>query len=146
MRRQQHRDLTELMNVASSSPTLQAQQKEKFRQIDQTLFELILREAELRAMLTAKEKLTGTGEYVLNERSGCWHRLTTGTCISKCGWSFESAPHRPASGVPSASWLDMCDKSPPLRRRAAYRGTTGRLDEEPESSPEKCGHQVAVDC
>ena len=105
-------------------------------QIEQTLFELVLREGELRELVNKKETLSVGGQFVVNSRSGCWHELAGNGTTTRCGWSFQGAPHERKLWFQAEAWFDVCDRCMPLRRRAIYRRHSGRIDAEPESADE----------
>ena len=100
------------------------------------MFELILREGELRDLISKNETLTSLGQFVVNVRSGCWHEMAGTGTSTRCGWAFSAAPHELKDKFQAGSWDEVCDKCMPLRRRALYRRSSGRLDAEPESADE----------
>ena len=111
----------------------------KLREIGETLFELILREGELRSMLTGRstaDALSAAGHVIVNSKSGCWHERAPDATATRCGWAFTDAPHDESVQLNARAWTDICDKCLPNRRRSLYRVSSGRLDAEPESSPE----------
>jgi len=146
LRKSHRRDLTELISLA------QAHKKPaqgdnawvkstslKLKEIDATLFELILREGELRSMLAGQsttDASSGHGHFIINSKSGCWHERAPDSSATRCGWTFSDAPHETSDQLNSKAWTDICEKCLPTRRRSMYRASSGRLDAEPESSPE----------
>ena len=111
----------------------------KLRAIVETLFEFILREGELRSMLTGRSTADAplaSGHFVINSKSVCWHERAPDATTTRCGWVFSDAPHEQSVQLNAKTWTDICDRCLPNRRRSLYRVSSGRLDAEPESSPE----------
>ena len=135
VRRHQKRELDDLVILAKETGQSKSNRAE-FDQINQTLFELILRESELRSLLVGGEDGAFDGNFVRNTRSACWHQQAPGTRSTRCGWAFETLPHELSSTLPSAAWHELCDSCLPKIQRARYHSRTRRLDSEPESAPE----------
>ena len=146
LRKSQKRDLTELISMvqaikkpAQGNTAWVKATSLKLREIDQTLFELILREGELRsalAGLSPADAPSCAGHFVLNSKSGCWHERAPDSSATRCGWAFSNSPHEESVQLNAKAWTDVCEKCLPSRRRSLYRVSSGRFDAEPESSPE----------
>lgn len=133
--RRQAQGLSELISVAKSGDATQRKQLEN---IEASLIDLIVREGELRDRLEEKEAppVTSAGDFVINEKSGCWHERASDKATTKCGWAYAGAPHALADRCRTSAWHDVCDRCMPLRRRALYRSMTKRRDADPESADE----------
>ena len=96
LRKSQKRDLTEFMSLvqahkepAKGDTAWVKSTSLKLREIDETLFELILREGELRSMLTGRSTADAplaSGHIVINSKSGCWHERAPDATTTRCGW------------------------------------------------------------
>ena len=111
----------------------------KLREIDETPFEFILREGELRSMLTGRSTADAplaAGHSIFNSKSGCWHERAPDATATRCGWAFSDAPHEQSVQLNAKTWTDIYHKCLSNARRSLCRVSSGRLDAEPESPPE----------
>ena len=133
--RRQAQGLSELISVTKSGDATQRKQLEN---IEASLIDLIVREGELRDRLEEKEAppVTSAGDFVINEKSGCWHERASDKATTKCGWAYAGAPHALADRCRTSVWHEVCDRCMPLRRLALYRSSTRRSDADPESADE----------
>lgn len=123
LRKNQKRVLTELISLAltykkpaKGGTTWVKSTSLKLREIGETLFEVILREGELRSMFTGRSTADAPlapGHFILTSKSGCWHERAPDATATRCGWAFSDAPHEQSVQLNAKTWTDICDKCLP---------------------------------